>query len=171
MTDTAKINDWLQVIGMFGVISSLIFVGMQMKQEHEIALSNTYQTRSDATVESLIPSISSPTFLSATSKIYANKPNELTSQEAITIEYYFNANMTMFENNHRQYEMGFLTEEHWQRNLAELRCTFELPINRQMLTNWFYRESFMKVIKDIIDQSSKNPSGCWDIDWPYPIDE
>ncbi len=72
MTDTAKINDWLQVIRMFGVISSLIFVGMQMKQEHEIALPNTYQTRSDATVESLISSISSPTFLSATSKIYAN---------------------------------------------------------------------------------------------------
>jgi hypothetical protein len=42
MADMSKINDWLQVVGMFGVIASLIFVGLQMKQAHEIALSNTY---------------------------------------------------------------------------------------------------------------------------------
>jgi hypothetical protein len=42
MLDAAKISDWLQVIGMFGVIASLVFVGLQMKQTQEIALSNTY---------------------------------------------------------------------------------------------------------------------------------
>ena len=42
--DSAKLNDWLQVIGLFGVVASLIFVGLQMKQEHEIALSNGIQS-------------------------------------------------------------------------------------------------------------------------------
>jgi hypothetical protein len=27
--DSAKLNDWLQVVGMFAVVASLIFVGMQ----------------------------------------------------------------------------------------------------------------------------------------------
>ena len=109
MVDTSKINEWLQVVGMFGVIASLIFVGLQMKQTQQIALSGTYQARSDATVESLTSVINSPEFLSASAKIYANKSNELTMQEAVTWEYYLGAEMTMFENNHQQYEMGFFS--------------------------------------------------------------
>lgn len=171
MVDTAKISDWLQVVGMFGVIASLLFVGLQMKQTQEIALSSTYQARSDATVETLISAIASPAFLSATSKMYANKAADWTSQEAVAMEFYLGADMTMFENNHQQYEMGFLGEEHWQRNLAELKCTLEYPEYRKLIMTWFYRESFMKIIKDIIDQTGENPSGCWDFDWPYPIDE
>ena len=171
MVDTSKINEWLQVVGMFGVIASLIFVGLQMKQTQQIALSGTYQARSDATVESLTSVINSPEFLSASAKVYANKSNELTMQEAVAWEYYLGASMTMFENNHQQYEMGFLSEEHWQRNVAELKCTFELPLNRQMMENWFYRESFMNVIDAIVDQASDNRTGCWDYGWPYPVTE
>lgn len=36
--DSAKLNDWLQVIGMFAVVGSLVFVGLQMRQTQEIAL-------------------------------------------------------------------------------------------------------------------------------------
>ena len=54
MADLSKINEWLQVVGIFGVLASLIFVGLQMKQAHEIALSNTYQSRSDATVDAMM---------------------------------------------------------------------------------------------------------------------
>jgi len=82
MVDSAKINDWLQVVGMFGVIASLIFVGMQMNQTQQIALSSTYQARSDATVEALVAAISSPEYLSASAKVYANKSGELTSWNA-----------------------------------------------------------------------------------------
>lgn len=32
-----KLNDWLQVIGLFGVIASLIFVGIQVRQTQVIA--------------------------------------------------------------------------------------------------------------------------------------
>jgi hypothetical protein len=169
MVDTSKINEWLQIVGMFGVIASLVFVGLQLKQTQQIALSNTYQARSDATVESLTSAINSPEFLSASAKVYANNSNELTMQEAVAWEYFLGADMTMFENNHQQYEMGFLSEEHWQRNVAELECTFELPLNRQMTRNWFYRESFMIVIEEIIDQASENHTGCWDYDWPYSV--
>ncbi len=69
MVDTSKINEWLQVVGMFGVIASLIFVGLQMKQTQQIALSSIYQGRSDASVESLVSAINSPEFLSASARI------------------------------------------------------------------------------------------------------
>ena len=35
--DSAKLNDWMQVIGIFAVVASLVFVGLQMKQAQEIA--------------------------------------------------------------------------------------------------------------------------------------
>ncbi len=34
--DTAKLNDWLQVIGIFALVASLVFVGLQIKQTQEI---------------------------------------------------------------------------------------------------------------------------------------
>lgn len=40
--DSAKLNDWMQVIGIFAVVSSLIFVGLQLRQEQEIAIVDTY---------------------------------------------------------------------------------------------------------------------------------
>ncbi len=36
-------KDWLQVIVVFGVIASLVFVGLQLRQSHEIALVAPYQ--------------------------------------------------------------------------------------------------------------------------------
>ena len=49
--DSAKLNDWLQVIGIFAVVASLIFVGLQMRQTQEIAIENQYQERFSASME------------------------------------------------------------------------------------------------------------------------
>jgi len=72
----------------------------------------------------------------------------------------------MFENNHRQYELGFLSEDHWQRSLSELRCTLAPPLHRQMILNWYFRESFQQVLQTIIDDISENDGNCWTVDWP-----
>ena len=46
--DSAKLNDWMQVIGIFAVVLSLIFVGLQMRQEQEIAIVDTYGSVAEA---------------------------------------------------------------------------------------------------------------------------
>lgn len=171
MVDSAKVNDWLQVVGMFGVIASLIFVGMQMKQTHEIALSSTYQARSDAAMEFLVSGVDSLTLLSAYAKTYSGRSGDLTMQEAIAMELYLGANMVQFENNHLQYKMGFLSEEHWQRNIAELECLFALPEHRQMMRYAAFRDSFQEVIDVIINEASNSRVDCWGSDWTYPVAE
>ena len=35
--DSAKLNDWMQVIGIFAVVASLIFVALQIRQDQAIA--------------------------------------------------------------------------------------------------------------------------------------
>jgi hypothetical protein len=44
--DSAKLNDWMQVIGIFAVVASLIFVGLQMQQDREIAAVEAMSSRS-----------------------------------------------------------------------------------------------------------------------------
>ena len=171
MADTKKINDWLQIIGMFGLIASLIFVGMQIKQDHEIALSGVYQARNDISVQSSMDAINSPAFLNASAKIYANRSDELTMQEAVAFEYYIGATMNNLENNHQQFLMGYLSEEHWQRNIRELECILDLPISRQIVSVWDFRSSFEKLVAEIIEKVVREPSGCWGYDWSYSVAE
>jgi hypothetical protein len=166
MADMSKINDWLQVVGMFGVIASLIFVGLQMKQAHQIALSEIYQSRSDATASMSISTATSPELLAAISKIYSGRSTEMTMPEAVAFEHYLGATMTMFENNHRQYQLGFLSEDHWQRSVAELRCTLAPPLQRQMILNWYFRDSFMQVMQSIVNDLNEGDDSCWVVDWP-----
>ena len=54
--DSTKLNDWMQVVGIFALVASLVFVGLQMKQEQEIAIADTYAspTESAGTLADLI---------------------------------------------------------------------------------------------------------------------
>jgi hypothetical protein len=49
--DSSKLNDWMQVIGIFAVVVSLIFVGLQMRQEQEIAIVDTYGSVAEAQMD------------------------------------------------------------------------------------------------------------------------
>ena len=51
--DSAKLNDWMQVVGVFAVVASLIFVGLQMKQAQDIAVAAQYQERTASSIEAV----------------------------------------------------------------------------------------------------------------------
>ena len=40
--DSAKVNDWMQVVGIFAVVASLIFVGLQLQQDDRTARLELY---------------------------------------------------------------------------------------------------------------------------------
>ncbi len=61
--DSAKLNDWMQVVGIFALVASLIFVGLQMKQSQEIAVADQYQDRADAALEWYLARMQSDTAL------------------------------------------------------------------------------------------------------------
>jgi len=164
-----KLNDWLQIVGLFGVIGSLIFVGIQLKQTQDIALSETYQNRTTATVDMNAGAMSSPEFLSGLSKVYLDKSDELTMPEAVALEWYIGTSLTVLENNHRQFQAGFLLQEHWQRNLEELECMFSVPLFREIANEWDFRESFGKVILDVMKEIPDDAENCWSYGWNFPM--
>jgi len=44
-----ELNDWLQVVGLFGVLGGLIFVGLQLRLDRQVALAERQQWNVDET--------------------------------------------------------------------------------------------------------------------------
>lgn len=111
--NSAKLNDWMQVIGIFALVASLIFVGLQVKQTHEIALSQASQTRASSVAEMFMTMASNKQAMSAVSKGYAGQDDSITEAEEIAGYWSVLAILYLLENTYYQYELGFIPEDHW----------------------------------------------------------
>ena len=168
--NSQKLNDWLQIVGLFGVIGSLIFVGLQLRQTQAIALSDTYQNRTATTVNANVGIMSSPATLSGVSKIYRNEFDELTMPEAVALEQLIGNSLVMLENNQLQFRQGFLSDEHWQRNMRELHCMLTVPLFREIASGSEFRDSFKRVIADTLRDIPPDAENCWSYeDWDFPM--
>lgn len=122
--DTAKLNDWMQVIGIFALVASLVFVGLQIRQEHEIARVQIYQDRASAASEAFISAASSPDAMAAMVKSAFGDPNQeiemdgwagpITAQDMTLGIFQVNAFIALADNSHYQFQEGFLPLEHWE---------------------------------------------------------
>jgi len=159
--DSAKLNDWLQVIGLFGVIGSLIFVGLQMKQEHEIAVANAYHARSEQVTNMLAQFATDPAVRSGMIKRESGRIDEITADEDSALAFFAAATFNFYENVHFQYQNGFITEEHWAKSRGGMKSFLRNPATRAYVlrdrTGW--RESFRILLEEIIAEidAESNP--------------
>ncbi len=164
--DSSKLSDWLQVVGLFGVIASLVFVGLQMKQDRQIALASTYQARTATLVESMNARAANTEALSAELRFRGINPNDPVNRSSFDIpesagvltelQYragFFTAFATwqQWNNLHYQYELGFMPQDSWSR----LRSTIKRNFAQNELTAVVYdfvnsRPAFRQVVDEII---------------------
>ena len=119
--DSASISDWLQVIGLFGVIASLIFVGLQMKQDRAIAISQSYQGRTQIGIETMSSFMNHPGFIPVLLRVRADGLASLEPEEHQLLVIYVRMMLSAFENLHFQRSRGFLDTEHWEKNVNQLK--------------------------------------------------
>ena len=125
---STKLEDWFQIVGLFSVVGSLIFVGLQMKQAHQIALADIWQTRTAALTEASMSMASNELFISALLKGTTDRIEDITPTEYQAGYWVANAVMMFFENSHYQYTLGFLPDEHWQRVRTNIKLNLQSPI-------------------------------------------
>jgi len=156
--DYAKISDWLQIVGLFGVIASLLFVGLQMKQTQDIALSAAYQARSDSSLAIRMAPLESEHLLSALTKIRMGQADELTPLEMTAKNNWYGSELIYVENVHYQYISGFVSEEQWNTNFEELKMIFSDPEMRETVDQIgpVLRESYFSEIKRAIAELDSN---------------
>jgi len=155
--DSAKLNDWMQVVGIFALVASLIFVGLQMKQSHEIALSEAFQARTDTSVEFAIATADSPLFVSAMSKGISTNSEPLTVAENFAALRYAQAFLLLAENFHFQYVNGFISEQRWNGGMKTLESMLSranpMPVRAVYEANpdrW--DNDFGRVVEDLISK-------------------
>ena len=159
-----KISNWkdtAELIGIAAIVASLVFVGMQLKQSQDIALSQASQARTAMSIDTLISTTENANYISAVAKGRSGRRAELTIEEQVTMSQYAIAVLMSYEDQHFQYNSGFVTEERWRAVKAGLknflreeanipvRSTFErLPAR--------FSDSFQEVVNELsaeIDES------------------
>ena len=115
---TERIRFAIEVVGIIAIVASLIFVGLQMRQTHEIALVTLMQMRSDAARELAAAQIGSEPLLAIDAKVRSGE--ELSSYEELTLSLLPFLFFNQFENSHFLYLNGYITEEQWQSDLAAI---------------------------------------------------
>lgn len=112
--DSSKINDWVQAAGIFALVASLVFVGLQLKQSQDIALSQASQSRTATTIEILVNSAENSAFTSSVAKRRSGNGDAHTIEERVAMRQYAIGILYLYEDQHFQYVNGFLPEERWQ---------------------------------------------------------
>ena len=130
--DLAKLNDWMHVLGIFALVASLIFVGLQMKQDHEIALAGQFQERSATAVAFWNGAAKSKYELRRIGNMYSSDPDwaevfgDADSVEEVGMAYVSARRIfVVMDNHHYQHELGFHNEDAWQMFSGMLRDYLE----------------------------------------------
>jgi hypothetical protein len=129
--DDSKLRDWLEILGIFGVIASLIFVGFQLKQDREIARAEMFQGRSEMVAQTMSAAAANSEAMAAWTKSAYGDPNQeihvdgmkspITVHEMLLGSLQTNAFFALTDNSFFQYKEGFLPEEHWRGVRSEVK--------------------------------------------------
>ena len=122
-------NRIVNLIGILGVIGSLIFVGMELRQSQRVALAAQQQARTSAIID-IIASFSE-----------ANSPASWASFVAQDLQLHTGDNRhlgenatyqlwMLYENDYLQYELGLMDEDIWRAKLSAMqylysKCAFK----------------------------------------------
>ena len=147
--DSAKLNDWMQVVGIFAVVASLVFVGLQMKQSQEIAIADQYQARAEAAQAMYMSVLESGQSLESLDIPWEQKsPEERSLQIAV-----MNWSWTQYDNHYFQYRAGFLDEESWDGLTGRIEELYSFCNGRPVWerNRRFFRTSFVEYVESLDD--------------------
>lgn len=124
--NSSKLSDWVQIIGIFAVVLSLIFVGLQMRQTQEIAMATLYQMRSDSAQALGAQMIDNEKAREVAVQSFTEGTQNLSPEDFMLLRITCESVLGHFENSHHLYTLDFLSDEQWaadRRQLSELMNT------------------------------------------------
>jgi hypothetical protein len=124
-------KDIAEFVGIGAIVASLIFVGLQLRQSHEIALSEAWQQRSAMVTEVFLAlsdnEAAIDALIAANPRMEAEIIDGVALDGAVAFEYWMYGMMSAIENVHYQYRLGYISEEGWQKARGAL--VHQLRIN------------------------------------------
>jgi hypothetical protein len=159
--DPAKLNDWMQVVGIFAVVVSLMFVGFQLKQSQDIAIAGQNQERQSVAIDyyaSLIQVDEIVDHYGAQHRGHLDANIDLENRRSdrmIGLSYIRSRmRLSIYDNNHFQYQSGFMTIESWQPylDMTKSACSRESDPGKIMLNHGDqFRAGFRELCMNFIE--------------------
>ena len=155
-------------------MASLIFVGMQLYWDRQVALGQQYQSRTDSRLENIRAEFLNDAYmqqLSDVRKITGQNANlwftyvDLESEsldedmqatfgvDSTFIErrrHIARLERTVLDNNYYQFRQGLLSEEFWSSSLASLKNALQDPIRREIFNSQSNSPEFQALIVDLL---------------------
>jgi hypothetical protein len=113
-----KVNDWKDVaelVGIAAIVASLLFVALQLKQSHEIALATQFQARAEATQNLHLTAIEADWL--PVRPLRNRISNDMSARDINVFLWLW----IQYDNHYYQYQAGFLDESSWQAQFQNVR--------------------------------------------------
>jgi len=142
-----SLDVWIQLFGMVGIIGSLVFVGLEMRQSQRIAISAQHQQRGASAVAMIVGFLEGGEDWDATVRPDSINDMEIARRNAHQINWYF------VENDFNQYQNGLLPDNDWAAKINVLEFLLSECDLRPIVDfrQRFWSADFMEVINSIDD--------------------
>lgn len=147
-----RYETFVQLLGMLGVIASLLFVGFEIKQSRDIAIADVYQQRAALMIHIQTNSYSVEAYEMALEKELSEESlSEVEKDLVVYVE--TSPWMTYYENVYFQHELGLLSVEQWE---ASKRAIYNRRNDPDVLDWWHlkrvdFTSSFAKEVDALLD--------------------
>jgi len=141
------LGNYGEFLGAIAVFVTLIYLALQIKKTHQIALATLYQMRADAARSLVAQRLQSNELIKVFEKV--ERHEELTATDRILLDGQFFSALNHFESSHYLYQSGFLDEEHWKSDLRTLSAMF---MESEYLRSYWersrngFRDSYVKAV-------------------------
>ena len=152
-----KFSDWIQILGIAGLIASLVFVGFELKLSRQLAIADGYQQRTALSIEVQLSDLEAFDRLAPIyQKLTADQP--LSPGEK---RYYISTTLpwlSYWENIHFQHQVGLLSDEQWLSSRNSLRNVAQISAFQEwwpeQRNSW--RDSFAREVEALIAEATLN---------------
>tara|TARA_B100000586_G_C19902461_1_gene339704 strand:- start:75 stop:572 length:498 start_codon:yes stop_codon:yes gene_type:complete len=154
MSNLTRYSELFQVIGIIGLIASLIFVGLELRQSHKIALAEQQQQR----MNTFINIIMNQTISDHAHQTSAEYENEMSKRDIVRHNFWHQL-WHIYEADFLRYRLGLMDENIWQSRLSIMR-NGRSPTDKALCENrqaiWDVRSNqldieFVKLIESFPD--------------------
>jgi hypothetical protein len=159
--DSGKLNDWMQVVAIFALVASLIFIGLQMMQSQEIAIATQYHNRAAVAVENYNAQLESGLLRFWGQMAGNGGPPGMSVEDKGRLYLSGMAYLVQVDNHYFQYQSGFLDEEAWQAQYLTLKNALgrpESPVRTALSSGAGLRASFIAPCHQIIEENASQES-------------
>lgn len=141
-------------------MASLLFVGYQIKQTRDIAISQAFQARAESSAMALLEMAANDRIVSAFARHGTGNGAEISVEEMWSLTLAVNGGMFLWENSFYQSRLGYVGTDHWTRTRESMKNSLAtspiLPVVRQNLP--FMRPEFREELEQIIAEVEQDLS-------------